>query len=169
MVAIGALVVVGLVFVIIRTHQTAVRSAVYPTIDGIPCQSSDQTGMHIHAHVTIYINGKRVPIPADIGIAPDGSCGYWIHTHDASGIIHIEAPADSAFVLGNFLDIWSGQFRQRGYPSQLADPAGWQMYLGGKHVTGAMGSIPLQRHALITLTYNSPQAPPDTSYDWGDY
>jgi hypothetical protein len=165
-IAVGVLVVVGLVAVVIRQHQTPVTSTVYPTINHVPCQSADPSGIHIHAHVTIYINGKRIPIPAHIGIAADGSCLYWLHTHDASGIIHIEAPVGSSFTFGNFLDIWRQQFQQLGYPSQFSDPVGWQAFVEGNVVTSAVQDIPLESHAVITLAYNSPGVIPDTSYPW---
>jgi hypothetical protein len=167
--AIVVLVAMGLVSIVVRAHETPSPKVAYPAIDRIPCQSTDQTGTHIHVHLTIYIDDKRIPIPEGIGIAPDGSCLYWLHTHDASGIIHIEAPAGSSFTLGNFLDIWREQFRQRGYPSQLNAPAGWKTYVGGRRLTSGMLPIPLQRHTLITLIYNSPGVIPDTSYRWGDY
>jgi hypothetical protein len=43
-------------------------------------------------------------VPSQIGIP--GNCFYWLHTHDESGIIHIEAPAHREFTLGQFFDIW---------------------------------------------------------------
>ena len=46
------------------------------------------------------------PIPAGIGIIPN-NCIYWMHTHDESGLIHIESPIKKEFTLGQFLDIWN--------------------------------------------------------------
>ena len=166
LIAVGVLVLVGLVAVV-RTYTTRapVRS-VYPVIDHIPCQSNEQSAIHFHVHVAIYIDGKRTPIPADVGIAPDGSCSYWLHTHDESGIIHIETPAGVAVTLGNFLDIWEQQFRQLRYPGYISDPAGWQIYVNGEPFAGEMQTILLRGHLLITLAYHSPGVPPDTNYDW---
>ena len=31
---------------------------------------------------------------------------YWVHTHAADGIVHVEAPASVYPTLGDFLDIW---------------------------------------------------------------
>lgn len=166
LIAVGVLVVVGLVSLVMRQQQTPATPAVYPAIDHIPCQNTEQSGIHIHAHVTIYINGKRILIPAHVGIAPDGSCLYWLHTHDDSGVIHVEAPTGSSFTLGNFLDIWEQRFQQLGYPGQFADPAGWQVYVNGKLFTGGIRTIPLYSHLLITLAYHSPGVKPDTNYPW---
>jgi hypothetical protein len=54
----------------------------------------------------IYVNGVLVPLPADIGIDRAKHLETSLHTHDGTGIIHIEAPhrfpsqrrADAPFV-----------------------------------------------------------------------
>jgi hypothetical protein len=137
----------------------------YPPVDNVYCDTQEQNAFHIHAHLKIYINGQALPLPAQIGIAGDQSCLYWLHTHDTSGVIHIEAPANHSFTLGNFLDEWSTVFPTLGYPSQL-DQTGWQVYVNGKPYIGDFHKIPLAAHALVTLMYNSPQAVPDTTYQW---
>jgi hypothetical protein len=128
----------------------------------------EQTAYHIHAHVSIYINGKLFAVPQYIGIAPDGSCYYWLHTHNPDGIIHVEAPAQVSLTLGNFLDIWDSKFSQLGYPIQLADPSNWRVWVGGKPYNGNFRDITLKAHELITLAYNSPNITPDTTYNWGN-
>ncbi len=137
----------------------------YPPVDNIYCDQQEQLAFHIHAHLTMYINGQALPLPSQIGIAKDQSCLYWLHTHDTSGVIHMEAPANHSFVLGNFLDEWSTEFAALGYPPQL-DQTGWQAYVNGKPYNGDFHKIPLQAHTLITLMYNSPNAVPDTTYNW---
>jgi hypothetical protein len=138
----------------------------YAPVDGISCYSTEQLAYHIHAHISIYINGNAVQVPQGIGIASDGSCIYWLHTHNTDGIIHIESPAQKTYTLGNFLDEWQQRFRDLGYPSQLGLIDGWKIYVNGKPYSGTLQSIPLNAHALITLTYNSPNAQPDTTYSW---
>ena len=137
----------------------------YPPVDNIYCDQQEQLAFHIHAHLSMYINGQALPLPSQIGIAKDQSCLYWLHTHDTSGVIHMEAPANHSFVLGNFLDEWSTEFPTLGYPPQL-DQTGWQAYVNGKPYNGDFHKIPLQAHTLITLMYNSPNAVPDTTYNW---
>ena len=137
----------------------------YPPVDNIYCDQQEQLAFHIHAHLTMYINGQALPLPSQIGIAKDQSCLYWLHTHDTSGVIHMEAPTNHSFVLGNFLDEWSTEFAALGYPPQL-DQTGWQAYVNGKPYNGDFHKIPLQAHTLITLMYNSPNAVPDTTYNW---
>jgi len=160
-----ALAVAGLVYLVVAQSQTPANAA-YSVVDNISCQSTEQGGTHIHAHVTMYVNGTKTPIPANVGIAPDSSCLYWLHTHDDSGVIHIEAPEGVSATFGNFLDIWGQRFQQVGYPSQLSDATGWQVYVNGKPFRGNFHTIQLQSHTLITLAYNSPGIQPDTTYPW---
>jgi hypothetical protein len=138
----------------------------YPAIDGIPCQSHEVLNYHVHAHLTIYVNGKNFPLPTNLGIASDQSCFYWLHTHDSSGVIHIEAPSQQAFTLNTFFQEWSARFPQMTYPTELDSTTGWQVYVDGKPYTGDFHSIPLVAHKLITLAYNSPGIKPDTTYAW---
>ncbi len=164
-IAVAVLAIAGLIYFVVAQNQTPANAA-YPPIDNVSCQSTEQGGTHIHAHVTMYVNGTQAPMPADIGIAPDGSCLYWLHTHDTTGVIHVEAPANVSVTFGDFLDIWEQRFQQLGYPSQLSDATGWQVYVNGKPFTGDFHKIPLQSHTLITLAYNSPNVKPDTSFNW---
>ena len=84
-----------------------------------PC-GSEVTNLHVHPWLRITINpgtgNISVPIPNAIGIldpqigngvASGGSCLEPLHTHDASGIIHVEAASTSTqYTLDNFFQIW---------------------------------------------------------------
>ena len=165
-IAVSVLVAAALVYFVIAQSQTPANAA-YPLIDSVSCDNGEHGDFHIHAHVSIYVDGQRTPVPpANVGIAPDGSCLYWLHTHSSDGVIHIEAPGGHSFTLGNFLDICGSRFSQLGYPDQLSDPAGWQVYVNGKPFTGDFRTIPLQSHTLITLAYHSPGVQPDTNFNW---
>jgi hypothetical protein len=74
--------------------------------------------MHIHPHLSIYLNGRRVGVPANVGIDPEmhvdhsldrysgGHGPAPIHTHDRSGTLHVEANKTMDFRLGDFFRIW---------------------------------------------------------------
>ncbi len=68
-------------------------------IPGLPIPE----GYHIHPHLRIVIDGKNVPVPANIG---SGGCEKVMHTHDASGEIHIEPNFYQEFTLGQFFREW---------------------------------------------------------------
>ncbi|HXZ03718.1 MAG TPA: hypothetical protein VEH81_02740 [Ktedonobacteraceae bacterium] len=185
-----AVLLVGTVSFIVysNTHKTAalnqatpaeaVFDPAYPPVDGVYCDQLEQIAYHHHVHLTIYINGQQVAFPAGMGIAggqASPTCFYWLHTHATDGVIHIEAPAEHSFSLKNFLDIWqnfASSNSQYTFPSQLALPDGWIMYVNGKKVAGDFSKIDISSnqawHELITLIYNSPNAKPDMpgSYNW---
>lgn len=171
----GYFVYTGYVHPSTSTTATAVPTLVnpdYPPVDGISCDTLEQTADHYHAHLSIYINGQQMVAPPLVGIAPDTSCYYWLHTHASDGIVHIEAPPHHTFVLGNFLDIWGQKFTNLNYPSQLDQPGGsdWQvyLYLDGQRqpFSGDFHNIVLKPHLLVTLVYNSPNVKPDIVYSW---
>src|SRR4051794_32395648 len=47
---------------------TGGTSATYPTIDGIPCETTERVAFHIHAHLAIFFNGQPQTVPFGIGI-----------------------------------------------------------------------------------------------------
>jgi hypothetical protein len=149
----------------------AAPSTTGQTIDGISCQAGEQTVFHIHAHLTIFVNGSARQVPAAIGIqAPvaqstpagpfiaEGSCFYWLHTHAADGIVHIESPVHRTYTLGNFFDIW-------GQPlgTDRVGPAGGHVVaiVNGQVFQGNPRDIPLTAHAQIQLEVGQPLVAPE--------
>jgi hypothetical protein len=75
-------------------------------------------GVHWHPQLTIYVNGEKQDIPANIGIGTqyasmptfDTSMRMTaIHTHEPDGTIHLEFPGHVTredTTLGNFFRIW---------------------------------------------------------------
>ncbi len=140
-------------------------------VDGISCQTAEQTLFHIHAHLTIFVNGSARQVPAAIGIpgaqATDtpqgpfietGTCFYWLHTHAADGIIHIESPVQRTYTLGNFFDIW-------GQPlgTDRVGPATGHVVAiyNGQVYQGNPSDIPLTAHAQIQLQVDPPLVAPE--------
>jgi hypothetical protein len=81
--------------------------------------------MHIHPRLTIIINGQQQTIPAYIGLTyPGGSsdpnstftAATPIHTHDASGYLHVESTQVYTFRLSDVFDIWSHYAGGQGHP-----------------------------------------------------
>jgi len=77
------------------------------TVDGFACAQMPET-YHVHAHLSLFLNGDQLIVPDHVGIPSPGGmeCAYSIHTHDASGEIHIESPTPGTFTLGNLFHIW---------------------------------------------------------------
>jgi hypothetical protein len=135
-------------------------------VDGIPCQATEAVQLHIHAHLSIFSNGQQVQVPPFIGIEPTntypGECLYWIHTHDASGIIHVEAGAMSApeggpFTLGNLFDIWGQPLTRTQVGPFKGDVSA---FVNQQPYDGDLAKIPLRAHQRITLEVGKPVVPP---------
>jgi hypothetical protein len=145
------------------------------TIDGISCDTSEQTLFHIHTHLTIFVNGQARQVPAGIGI-PDaragqaqggpfvdsGKCFYFLHTHAADGIIHIESPVQRTYTLGMFFDEW----RQPLSSTQVGPATGKvTAIVNGKVYQGDPRDIPLGSHENVQLQVGTPLVAPQ-SINW---
>jgi hypothetical protein len=129
-------------------------------VDGIHCQASEQSVFHIHAHLTVFVNGSPRQVPAGIGIT--NTCLYWLHTHQADGIIHIESPIHRIYTLGNFFDEWNQPLG----PNQVGPVTGHVTAIyNGKAYKGNPRDIPLNPHAQIQLEVGTPLIAP-VSITW---
>ena len=78
----------------------------------VPCLTAENN-IHVHPYIRISILGTNVPIPAQIGFLKNGLCIEQIHTHDTSGIIHIElgqSDVNSNYTLSDLFRVWSASF-----------------------------------------------------------
>ena len=135
------------------------------TIDGIGCNLMEQSVFHIHAHMDIIINGAYFLVPSQIGIP--GNCFYWLHTHDESGIIHIEAPVHRDFTLGQFFDIWNKKLNNDqifNYVANANNPL--NVYVNGTKVPNGTNyrDIKLNAHDEIAIVYGTPPSTIPSSY-----
>lgn len=64
---------------------------------------------HIHPHLRIVINDEPRAIPGGIGLAVT-DCERAVHTHDATGEIHIEPNFYQEFTLADFFGVWGKPF-----------------------------------------------------------
>jgi len=150
----------------------AATSANGQPVDGISCQTSEQTLFHIHAHLTLFVNGAPRQVPAAIGIPgaqtqntphgpfiASGRCFYWLHTHAPDGIIHIESPVQRTYTLGDFFDEWGQPLG----PSQVGPAKGHvTAYDNGQVYQGNPRNIPLSAHAQIQLEVGKPLVAPES-------
>ena len=60
---------------------------------------------HSHPNLTITINGANFPFPPSPGTAENG-CLQPIHTHDATGVLHIETDQNRDYTLGDWFLLW---------------------------------------------------------------
>ncbi len=74
----------------------------------LPPGGSDK--FHIHALLSIFDQGLFVTVPANIGLDPATHVESSLHTHDGTGVIHMEAGRRYRFTLGDFFAVWGVRF-----------------------------------------------------------
>ncbi|MDH6576098.1 hypothetical protein [Kitasatospora sp. MAP5-34] len=130
--------------------DAAVRAA------GLPMLTTEGTVEHIHAHLDVYADGKAVTVPGLIGIDEPGQQISPVHTHDTSGIIHIESPVQATFSLGQFMTEWQVSLSANHLGGLSTDSAHTlTAYVNGKPVTGDPAAVTLGAHDEIALVYGT--------------
>ena len=138
-----------------------------PVIDNISCDTMEHFKMHIHAHLDIIVNGTAYTIPSDVGRIP-GQCIYWLHTHNDSGIVHIESPEIRNFTLGEFFDILGKTFNNSKIFDNIVsegDNSTLNVYVNGKKVSvdGNFRNTTINAHDEISIIYGTaPESIPST-------
>ncbi|MEE6140687.1 hypothetical protein SKC41_30805 [Mycobacterium sp. 050128] len=128
----------------------AVRAA------GLPMLSREGTVEHIHAHLDVRVNGQPVEVPAMIGVDRRGISP--VHTHDSTGVIHIESPVMQTFTLGEFFTEWDvGLSTDSIGGLQTGNGKTLRAFLNGTPVTGNPAALPINARDEIVLIFGSPQ------------
>jgi hypothetical protein len=122
--------IVGLIgYVVVRPPSVdklgeSLKSTPDPVVDEIKleratrdlvlgCTTDMATTFHIHPYLTIFVDDVRLTIPSELGIDA-GKCMHPVHTHDATGKIHVESPEPADFALGDFFLVWDKKFNELG-------------------------------------------------------
>jgi hypothetical protein len=138
---------------------------------------------HDHVHLDVIVDGRRIAVPAGVGLAEPvdggpcpptspkiGDCagGHFftaavanspLHTHSASGIVHIESDRPGVFTLGEFFAEWGVRLDARCLGGYCAG-GGKQLrvYLDGKRAAGDPRRIVLANRQEIAVVYGGPGA-----------
>lgn len=129
---------------------------------GLSALGTEGQVLHLHQHLEIFVDGRSMKVPTDIGIPQDGSFISPVHTHTPDGIIHVESPTRRDFTLGEFFDVWGVTLTQTcigGYCN--SGDATLVAYVNGHKVTGDPGLIVLGSHDEIVLIYGTPSQLPN--------
>ena len=135
------------------------HSADYVAAAGLP-YGEETTQVHYHAHLDVVIDGKPVPVPAYLGFVARGQTALGLsalHTHDATGVIHVENNVPATFLLGQVFVEWGVRFTTdcvgsycTGGGKELA------VFVNGKRQTGDVTRIVLAKHQEIAVVYGTP-------------
>lgn len=151
-------------------------AAPYIAAVGLQAQSGETLEVHYHAHVDIIDNGSPQTVPAHIGFVITNGQGTGIsslHTHDTSGIVHVESATDTPYTLGQVFTEWGVRLTS-GQIGGLVTANGnvVRVFVDGTPFTGDPATIVLRSHQEIAFWYGSttatPQVPSSYSFPAGD-
>ena len=153
---VGILIAAGqlaIIAFIIQGNQTGPRAAAGGAgSTKIQCSPVESLDTHYHVAVRIHQAGHVDVLPARTGIGL--TCLYWIHVHDHSGIVHIEAPAayrDHVFLLADVFGVAGEQLDSTHSKSTSYPGGGVAVYVDGKRWEQAPGAVPLVNLETIDI------------------
>jgi hypothetical protein len=111
-------------------------------LDALGLPGLNENIFHIHSLLHVYANGKNVTVPANIGIDTSSGTFSSLHTHDTSGLVHMEADRTYPFTIGQFFAVWGVKFSddQLG-PYRSKDNDQLSVYVNGKKVTDPVNYV----------------------------
>ena len=135
---------------------------------------------HVHAHLDVFVNGRHEPVPGGIGIdtadpavhhgTTNGAPAYGgiklcpqpcvspLHTHDVTGVVHIEAPRQGRYTLGQFFQEWGVPLGTSCVGGYCRPTASVKVFVDGKSYTGDPADIGLVDQQEIAVVIGTPPA-----------
>jgi hypothetical protein len=144
-------------------------------------------GKHIHAHLDVFVNGRPARVPAGIGIeisvpgvqhgtSPDGSPAYGgislcarpciaaLHTHDDTGVLHIESQKPRAYRLGELFTEWHVRLDGKCVGGYCRPADSVVVFVNGKRYTGNPAALELTNLEEIAIVIGSSPKEIPSSY-----
>lgn len=151
------------------------QSAAFVEAAGLP-YAQEMLTVHYHAHLDVIVNGKKVVVPPYIGMVSDGHKILGLsplHTHDESGVLHIENSVPATFLLGQVFIEWGVRFTPTclgpyctGGRNEMA------VFVDGKRYRGDPTRIVLTTHQEVAVVFgatgNLPPAPASYHFSSGE-
>ncbi len=133
------------------------------TVGGVTCLVTED--YHVHAHVAIIKNGELLALPSQIGLQ---GCAYELHTHDASGIVHVETAAYHRLTLGQLFTVWGQPLSSINVAGITGLPVSVYVNDGAtllKYTGDASADLELSNHRSFTIVLGTdPKEIP--TYEW---
>jgi hypothetical protein len=139
--------------------ESAVKSA------GLSMLTAEGTALHIHQHLSITVDGTAVPVPAYLGIDEQTEQLSALHTHDTSGILHVESPVQRTFHLDQAFAEWDVRLAKGAVGHYVAGQNGTRLtvFVDQKPYSGDPRNIVLTSHEdidfVVTTDGSTPKAP----------
>lgn len=139
----------GLLFFSAQFATPHEADAFWPGTD-IACIPGHQNlSQHFHPTLEIYVAGEKIPVRANIGISD--TCMAEMHTHDASGEIHVESlEPGKTFTIADFFSVLDEALYIDGYTLTAT--------VNGE-VVEEIENYLLKDHDAVVLSYDLAEAP----------
>jgi hypothetical protein len=154
---------------------------------GLVAEPKEFFGIHLHAHLDIFVNGEPVEVPAGIGIDitnPDVKTGAGpsyggielcaqpcispLHTHDVTGVLHTEAAENETNSLGQFFIEWDVALDENCVGGYCEPEAPISVFVDGEPYDDDPAEIGLEDQREIAIVIGSfPDEVPST-YDFSN-
>lgn len=136
---------------------------------GLSVLTAEGTEDHYHAHLDVFQDGTAVSVPAGIGFTVDSSGQATgisaLHTHDTSGVLHVEAPVKGdTFTLGQALTEWG--VTDGPTSNTIAGQTGWHVAVDGKDAGTNPAAVVLAAHQEIALYHGTAPANLPTTFSF---
>jgi hypothetical protein len=138
---------------------------------GLTMLNAEGTAEHIHIHLDVWVDGQKVTVPQLVGINESAQTISPLHTHDTTGVVHIESPVVKDYNLGQFMTEWGVPLNANQIGTDKVDATHTlKVYVNGKQASGDPSQLVFHAHDEIALVYgtnaqdSSVQIP--SSYAW---
>jgi hypothetical protein len=130
----------------------------------LPMLAGEVLTVHYHSHVDIVLRGSTVKIPAGIGIDTARSKISPLHTHDSTGIVHIESGQDVPFTLGQLFAEWGQPLSSRQVGTVAAEDNERVLVIrNGEVLSGDPAAVRFTAHAEIVIWLGGSSATPQVN------
>src|SRR5665213_3269961 len=152
------------------------NSTPYIAAAGLRAQSGETLEFHYHAHLDIMDATQPVTVPAGIGFVIQNGQEVALtslHTHDTTGIIHIESATNVPFTLGQVFTEWGVRLTSTQVGGLIAGNGNAiHVAVNGSTFVGDPATIVLTPHQEIAIWWGpqsmTPHLPSNYSFPQGD-
>lgn len=119
----------------------------------LPATGNEQ--FHTHQLLHIYNDGLLVPVAANIGVDERQGVESALHTHDSSGVVHMEASRPFRATLGDLFTLWGVSFGpdRIGSLKASADKP-LRVFVNGRQVADPAAHV-LAKNDNVVIAYGS--------------
>ena len=135
---------------------------------GIPALKVEGTGQDLHAYLLISVHGKPATVPPLIGVNGREEAGRIVddgfvsplHTHDATGLIHVHAHDQRPYTVGEIFDVWGVRFTEDCLAGYCAEGDNrLRVYVNGEEADDARATRLANQQVIVVVFGTEAEVP----------